>query len=665
MQVRANRGTLRRLRALAALGTAMLAAMAGTAQAQERRARIDVQHYRIEADINPRTQSLSATVAVRFEPLEDRVSTVTFELHNALNVTRVTDSAGRELQSRRNAQDFTVNVMFPEPLTKGKVETLLFTYDGRLTGQEESPIYGIRFASIQNDHAYLLYPSRWIPTNDYTADAFAALMRISVPDGFKVVAPGLDTRETAPGRTLYQFDFTRPSFPASLAVVTADPLVVQAGGAAQRVYFRGEAAAMARAYGEEAGKQMAELTALFGLPPSASLTLVETDSNTPNGYAAPGILFLSTKAIGKEVNARLVANQASRQWWGNMVYPATRNHIWIMHSMARYAELLELEQESGPGAVEAEMKDVYVEALTVNEPPISQSARLEDYSPEYWAVTSAKGTAVLSMLRFAIGDEAFRKLIKEFPAAHAWKPVTTAELEKAAELIGQRDLKGFFIQWIESTGAPEFKLEYTVFRTAKGFRIMGKVSQDLDTFRMPVELKIETEGNPEFKTVDVVGQQSEFVVETFGRPKKVTIDPNGRVLRYSDPMRVAVAIRRGEMFAEISEFGDALKEYQKALDTNKNSSLAHYRVAELFFLQRNYQSAANEFRSALDGDLDPKWIEVWTHINLGKIFDITGQRERAVNEYNLAVRTKDNTQGAQEEAAKYLKTPYERPAANF
>ena len=42
------------------------------------------------------------------------------------------------------------------------------------------------------------------------------------------------------------------------------------------------------------------------------------------------------------------------------------------------------------------------------------------------------------------------------------------------------------------------------------------------------------------------------------------------------------------------------------------------------------------------------------------IFDITGQRDRAVNQYNMAVRTKDNTQGAQEEAAQYLKKPYER-----
>jgi tetratricopeptide (TPR) repeat protein len=233
-----------------------------------------------------------------------------------------------------------------------------------------------------------------------------------------------------------------------------------------------------------------------------------------------------------------------------------------------------------------------------------------------------------------------------------------------AEAVSGQSLRGFFIQWIESSSAPEFKLEYTVFRTQKGFRVMGKVTQDLDTFRMPVDLKIETEGNPEEKRVDVVGTSSEFIAEAFGKPKKVLLDVNNRVLRFSNAVRVAVAIRRGEQFTEISEFTEALREYQKALEVNRGSSLAHYRVGEAFFQQNNYQSAANEFREALNGDLEPKWTEVWAHINLGKIFDVTGQRERAVNAYQQAIRTKDNTQGAQAEAAKYLKTPYERPKRN-
>ncbi len=139
--------------------------------------------------------------------------------------------------------------------------------------------------------------------------------------------------------------------------------------------------------------------------------------------------------------------------------------------------------------------------------------------------------------------------------SHPWKSVTTEDFRKAAEAVSQQNLGYFFIEWIESSGAPEFKLDYTIFRTQKGFRVMGKVAQDLDTFRMPVELKIETEGNPEDKRVEVVGTSSEFSVDTFGKPKTVIIDPNTRLLRYSNAMRVAVSIRRGEQFAEISEFG--------------------------------------------------------------------------------------------------------------
>ena len=334
--------------------------------------------------------------------------------------------------------------------------------------------------------------------------------------------------------------------------------------------------------------------------------------------------------------------------------------MWIENGLARYSEFYYMESVNGAASVEPIVKDTFVEALTADAAPLIQSARLEDYSPEYWAATAGKGAAVVTMLRGVIGDEAFKKMLKALPERYAYKTLNTDDFRKLAEDASGQSLNYFFLQWIESSGAPEFKMEYTVFRTQKGFRIIGKISQDLDTFRMPVVLKVETEGNPEEKSVDVAGTSSEFVIETFGKPKSVTLDSKGNVLRFDNNMRVAVAIKRGEQFAEVSEFQDALKEYQKALDVARNSSLAHYRIGELFFLQGNNQSAANEFREALSGDLEPKWTEVWAHINLGKIFDITDQRDRAVNEYRQALRTKDNTQGALEEAQKYIDKKYER-----
>ncbi len=645
--------------ALLAAGLLLLAC-SFAATAQERRNRIRADAYAIDAEVSPNTQSISAKVTVQFVPLDDNTTSASFELNNSLNVSRVVDSTGKQIPASRNQQDFTVRLNFDSPLPKAQPVTVTFYYDGRLTGQEDSPVYGIRFAAIHPDFAYLMYPARWFPIAGYTTDRFAANMRVTVPTGYAVVGSGIDTHTTAADKNVYEFKFERPSFPGSIAVVKGNPAKVQSEGVTTTLYFRGPEATMAQPYGQEIGKIMTHFTGLYGLPPYANLTVVETEAGAPNGYAAPGLLFLAPKGIGREPAGKLLANEISRQWFEDLVSPATRNHLWLTNGLAAYSELLWTEHTVSAGAMESQLRDVMVESLTVDNVPIIQSARLEDYSPELWALTGSKGAAVMNMLRYIMGDDNFFKALKTYAQQYAWKSATTEDFRKVAENVSNQDLGYFFIQWIESSGAPEFKLEYTIFRTQKGFRVMGKISQDLDTFRMPVDLKIETEGNPEQKRVEVVGTSSEFSVDTFGKPKNVIIDPDDRVLRFSNQVRVAVAIRRGEQFAELSEFGEALKEYQKALETNRTSSLAHYRIAEVFFLQNNYQSAANEFREALNGDLEPKWTDVWAHINLGKIFDITGQRDRAVNEYNLAMRTKDNTQGAQEEASKYLKNPYER-----
>jgi Peptidase family M1 domain/Tetratricopeptide repeat len=634
--------------------------LVGATQAQERRGRIRVENYTIDAEIQPATQALIATAEVRFVPLDNNGSALSFELNNALTVSHVVDGKGAQINDTRNQQDSTVRLSFDPPLPKGQPATLKFTYEGRLSGSEDSPVYGIKFAAIHPDYGFLLYPARWFPVSGYTTDRFTADLHITVPSGYQVLGSGLDTHQAAGDKVAYSFHFDHPSFPGSIAVVRDPGAKVSSEGVTSTLYFRGEEKGMAQQYGEQIGQMMAFFTGDFGLPPYANLTVVETENGAPNGYAAPGLIFLNPHAIGKQVGAKLLANQISRQWWEVLVSPATRNHLWLTNGLAAYSEILWTEHTAGPGAVESQFRDDAVEALTVDNVPVIQSARMEDYSPELWALTGSKGAAVLHMLRFVVGDQNFIQTLKEYATRYSWKSATTEDFKKVAQDVSKQDLGYFFIQWIESSGAPEFKLEYTIFRTQKGFRVMGKVAQDMDTFRMPVDLKIETEGNPEEKRVEVVGTSSEFSVDTFGKPKNVIIDPDRRVLRFNNQVRTAVAIRRGEQFMEVGEYGDALKEYQKALENNRNSSMAHYRIADVYFTQNNYQAAANEFRQALSGDLEPKWVEVWADIHLGMIFDITGQRDRAVNQYNMAVRTKDNTQGAQEEAAQYLKKPYER-----
>lgn len=634
-------------------------AVAGSCLAQaDRRAAIDVDSYVIDATINPDTQTLTAQTAVRFVPA-DQTSAVTFELNNALNISKIADDKGQSLQSSRNQGDNTIRVTFPEALQAGQPVVLTFNYDGRLTGNEESPIYGIKFAAIQNDYAFLLYPARWFPVSGYTTDRFTAKINVTVPQGYTVIGSGIDSKPVASANGVtWGFSFDKPSFPGDIAVEKGQPVKNSTDGLTTTLWFRGAETNMANAYGAAAAQMVGYFTGIYGLAPYANLTVVETADGAANGYAGPGIVFISPQSIGTQVNSNVLANQIARQWWEIEVSPVNRNHMWLENGMALYSEALWTEKEKGAAALDQRMKDVGITALTIDNVPLIQTARLEDYSPEYWALSGDKGAAVMQMLRATMGDQKFFDAMKNFLQQYAWKSVATEDFRKSCEAAAGKELRYFFLQWVESNGAPEFKLEWTILRTQKGFRVQGKISQDLDTFRMPVDLHIETDGNPEDKTIDVMGTSSEFSVDTFGKPKKISIDPNNKVLRMSPEMRVAVAIRRGEQYVQVSEFAEALKEYQKALDTQKNSSLAHYRVAEVFFLQQSYQSASDEFRQAEQGDLNPKWIEVWSHIYLGKIFDISGQRERAVNEYTQAQRTRDNTQGAQDQVAKYLREPY-------
>jgi tetratricopeptide (TPR) repeat protein len=178
---------------------------------------------------------------------------------------------------------------------------------------------------------------------------------------------------------------------------------------------------------------------------------------------------------------------------------------------------------------------------------------------------------------------------------------------------------------------------------------------------MPVQVQIHTQGKTESQRVQVEGTSSQYVIDTFGMPRTIEVDPDNWILKNSPTMQVRVAILKGQQLAGQGDLNGALGEYQKALAANPASSLASYRIGDVLFAQHNYQGAADAYRDALRGEGEPAWTQVWSHISLGKIFDATGQRDRALNEYRLALQTNDNTSGALNQARAYIKKAYQAP----
>jgi aminopeptidase N len=549
-----------------------------------------------------------------------------------------------------------------------------------LANEENSPVQGVRMASINKDGAYLLLPARWFPLTNFPSNRYTATFRLNVPDTFAVAGSG---KSSAPapvagkspaqgGRLLYTFQCGNAAPHGTFVAGNLQLNPKQAEGINVAVYAPRSASGNAQDFANDVARSGTIFSDMFGPLPDPDVTLIQLPDGTVRDFAGPGVLLLSRRMWDPKFGDRTIARLVASQWWGNSVLPATRGDVWISDGLARYSEAIYAEQNAGKEAGLKAVDEFAVGALMYEDAaPIAQAARLTPYTSDYRSVVMNKGAMIFHMVRAQMGDAAFKSLLHNFYATYGGKSARIEDFEKLAQQFAQAaakrgetppNLQPFFAQWLNSTGVPEFTLEYVVYRTPQGFRIVGKIKQPLDTFQMPVELRIDTEGNPELRTVDVTGTESAFTIETFGRPKPggIRIDPNNVILKGSASLRARAAIARGEEIAEQGRYFEAVAQYQKALAIQPGRPLANFRMGEAFFYQKNYQAAANAFREALQAVPEPaeKWTEVWAHVYLGKIFDLLGQRARAVNEYSKAKQTNDDTGGAQEEAERLLKKPY-------
>src|SRR5216684_9021016 len=156
-----------------------------------------VDDYQIDATLNPHDHKIAARARVKITALED-LNIATFQLHNDLRLTKVTDAAGKPLTADRMPQDSSVRVSLKSTLTKDQSTTLTFDYEGVLDSADDSPVPGLKLTSINDDTSYLMYAGDWFPVNAYGIDRFTATMNITVPTHMLVIGSGSVTMDAAP-----------------------------------------------------------------------------------------------------------------------------------------------------------------------------------------------------------------------------------------------------------------------------------------------------------------------------------------------------------------------------------------------------------------------------------------------------------------------------------
>ncbi|MDX2033007.1 MAG: M1 family aminopeptidase [Blastocatellia bacterium] len=711
---------MKRIFLLAGIAMALLGYAYSTVRAQKGGADIDVQHYKIDAELLPASQLLKARVEVRFVPLGETRSVV-FEMNGSLTIKRITmvgapavttvavapaaapvvarDARvkGREVKPAANAnlaataaavapppqdglqfiqdnrENMNVRIDLGNVVPAKQPVTLLFEYEGALESPQGGPITNARLAYVGEQGSYLCYAARWFPFHEYAADRAAYDISIKAPKGVLVagysekpvvLTPSADPK-TKEEFSTFAFSCATPVLPGTFAAAKYIVKTATYGGFNVDFYVKAGDEKWADHASDVIGRHVEFYSTKFGQYAFGNkIVVAETDEETLETYSGPGVMLISPRALTAGLDEKL-ARETAYQWWGQGVGLRSFDDTWLSQGMAEFSTLLYLKEHSNETQFQQALQAELEKALAFEQSASIRNApnQLDDQTPAFRSIVFYKGALVFNMLRQLMGEAEFDKMLRDYFVAYNGRNVKLDDFEAFASKAAGRNLRFFFGQWLDSTGVPEFRAEYRVLRNKEGFRVPGTVKQDLDTFEMPVEISLRTEAGTEKQVLMMKGTSVDFDIPTKSNPIEVIVDPDAKILRSSEELRQGVIVRRGiEHFRE-QEYVEAEQQFQAAIKLNRGNSWAWYNLGLLYMTQRNWNKALDAFDQALGGNLRPDWVEVWSYIYRGNSWDSIGQRERAIAEYNKAVSNGNNYDNAQAAAQQFIAEPFGKKKA--
>ncbi len=667
----------------------VLFSFAADAQKVQRSA-FDVTNYQMDVALTPSQNRLNATVDVNFTPLEDTRS-VTFELNGSLKVESVTRASGSLastsaiikgnrtpdiigypsqvtfIQDQVGISDLgpSVKVDLGETITKGTPFTLRFRYGGVLNSPQGGPLLTKRLASVGSNDGYLLYAARWFPFHEYAADQATSDISISVPGGFQIVGFSDASVSQVGGKS--RFVQSKPALIGNFAYGKYTNKTLRFGDYELQFNTRAGNNAQATAYGETLGRALEFYTKQYGTPDSGKrLIIAEIDDESLDFYSTQGMIFMARHLFEqpREITQERLQREAALQWWGLTVGLKSFDDAWLSQGLAEYSAYSLRESRLSGAKLDDLRRELLEKSLTFEQTAsLSRTpANLDDQSIAYQYIMFGKGAFIFQLLRQTLGEQKFNQLLKTYLQQYRGKNASIDDFEKLATQIAGQPMRYFFARWVEGTGVPEFTADYQIIRTRGGkFVTRGTVKQNYDNLRLPLELQLRAEGERETKIVkvDIEDASADFNIESNGKPLELIIDPNYKLLRISDDLRVSSIARRGiEQFKE-GNYVEAQQQFEAALKLDRSNSWIYYNLGLLFLEQRNYDLAVDNFKAVLSGNLRPTWLEVWANVKMGNAYDAKGDRPRAVAAYKRAENSGENYDNVQEAVKKYLATPFD------
>lgn len=502
-----------------------------------------IPRYDISVRILPEARRLEGVGTVLLpadaskRPLELKLSEQMIDL--SAEVLEPAESAGAVRLERGEAKGGSVvwKAHPPAPFPPSKPVRLRLSWSG---GEKTAFVFNVgpegSFAGGLN--------TAWYP--QVGGGAGTGRLRLSVPAGYTAHGVGLNrgTREDE-SRGLFTFEADWPTY---FGFVAARYTVVRRAGTVPMSAYLLRPRRDVEKYLEGCSRILDVLVREFGPYPFGEFAVVEVPDEQAalagfSGASVDGFIMADATSLDEDFNLAYYGHEIAHQWWGNLIKRrGPRGNYMLDEAMAQYGSLRAVEIIEGPAAAEryrrtghpgyiaAQSGFGYLQRAAAG---IDHAlANLPDGRDSH-LLSDSKGFFVWDMLSRTVGREKFRGALQRFTREHAFREVTWEEFLRAIEVGAGRDLRRFYAQWLERTGAPEWRLAWS----QEGPSVRITITQPQPYYEAHVEVRVSGQGQHLSREVRIAGPRTEITLPTSLRAESVVLDPHFLTLWWAPEYR--------------------------------------------------------------------------------------------------------------------------------
>lgn len=503
-----------------------------------------VLHYDINVTLYDMTKSLDGTVATTFVPLVPGLQNVVFDAGD-MKIARVTDKKGRELKFVSTPESLSIDLGRPYALDEQATVAIEYSCvptQGLTFNNTDLKIPGKRPQIwSQGEETTNHY---WFPCYDYPNDKATCEVTATVNARYELLSNGtlLGVKSNTKDKTkTFHWKQDKP-ISSYLVMIAAGEYTILRDRVGKlplefyaypddttnaRISFK-ETADMIRFFDKTIGvdypwdkyAQIILQDHFGGMENVSATTLVD-------GWAVPDARWRIDNP-----STSLIAHELAHQWFGDLVTCRNFRDLWLNESFASYYDPLFLRSTLGEDEFAYTMfqnqgAGIRADSTLGRKPIVSENSYNDNLYP--------RGSAVLHMLRFVLGDQLYQRSIRHYLLKHQYEPVETNDLKMAIEEETGQNLQWFFDEWVYKAGHPVFDVSYTWDETSKQVLLSVKQSQKLDSltgvFKMPVDIEITTPGGTATQRIGILTKDSTYVLPSDSKPLLVIFDKGDELIK--------------------------------------------------------------------------------------------------------------------------------------